>query len=109
MRLGHWDHPVQALPADRSDHALADRVGLGACERRLQDLQAQGFDRIIQVLCEDRVTIMDQVLVVVGISDDLSQLLQRPARTRVRGHVHVRESACAVLDDDKCRAPVDAA
>jgi hypothetical protein len=52
------------------------------------------------VLGEDRVTIVDQVL-VVGISDDLSQLLQRPARARVCGDVHVRQTACAVLDDDE--------
>ena len=55
MCLGHREHPVQALPANRSDHALADRVRLGACERRSQDLQAQGANRIIQALCEDPV------------------------------------------------------
>ena len=39
MHLGHWDHPVPTLSADRSDHALADRVRLGACERRLSPEQ----------------------------------------------------------------------
>jgi hypothetical protein len=33
MRLGQRDHPIQALAPDRADHALADRVGLGARER----------------------------------------------------------------------------
>ena len=46
-------------------------------------------------------TIMNQVLVAFGISDDLSQLLQRPACARACGDVHVRQSACAVLDDDE--------
>ena len=27
MRFGHWNHPIQALPAYRSDYALADGVG----------------------------------------------------------------------------------
>jgi len=33
MRLGQWNHPIQALAPDRADHALADRVRLGARER----------------------------------------------------------------------------
>ena len=33
VRLGHRDHPVQALPPNRSDHTLADRVRLRARER----------------------------------------------------------------------------
>ena len=39
MCLGHRDHPVQALPAEGADHMLADRVRLGTCERRSQDLR----------------------------------------------------------------------
>ena len=39
--------------------------------------------------------------VVVGISDDFSQLLQRPVRARVGGDVQVRETTRAVLDDDE--------
>jgi DNA-binding winged helix-turn-helix (wHTH) protein len=101
MRLGDRDHPVQTLPADRSDHTLADRVGLGACERRSQHLQAQGANRIIQSLCEDPVPVVDQVLVLVLVADRLSQLLQSPVRTRVCRDVHMYEAARAVLDDDQ--------
>ena len=44
---------------------------------------------------------MDEVLVVVGVSDDLSQLLQRPVRTWMCGDVQVCETTRAVLDDDE--------
>jgi hypothetical protein len=53
------------------------------------------------MLGEDRVTIMDQVPVVFGIAHDFPQLLQRPVRAGVRGDVHMRQAACAVLDDDE--------
>ena len=33
MRLGHRNHPVEALPTNRADHTLADRVYLRARER----------------------------------------------------------------------------
>jgi len=50
---------------------------------------------------EDCVAIVDEVLVVIGVSDDLSQLLQRPLRTRMCGDVQVCETTRAVLDDDE--------
>jgi hypothetical protein len=101
VRLGHREHPVQALPPNGADHPLADRVRLQTRDGRSQHFDAQGSDRMVQVLGEDRVTIVDQVLVAFGISDDLSQLLQRRGRTRLCRHVHVRQAARAVLDDDK--------
>jgi hypothetical protein len=58
-------------------------------------------DRIIQVAREDAVPVMDQIPVRTGVCDHFSKLLQRPGRTRVCGDVHVRQSACAVVDDDK--------
>ena len=76
MRLGQRDQPVQALPANGSDDPLADRVRLRARDGRSQHFDAQGSDRTSQVPGEDRVTIVNQVLVAFGISDDLSQLQQ---------------------------------
>ena len=98
MRLGQRDHPVQALAPDRADDSLADRVRLGARERRAQHHEAQRPDRIVQVPREDAVPVMDQVLVIVSVCDHRSELLQRPGRTRVCRHVHVRQAARAVLE-----------
>jgi hypothetical protein len=101
MRLGQRDHPVQALAPDRADHPLADRVRLGARERRAQHREAQRSDRVIQAPREDAVPVMDQIPVIVSVPDHCSELLQRPGRTRMCRHVHVRQAARAVLDDDK--------
>ena len=50
---------------------------------------------------EDAIPIVNQILVLVGVCDHLSGQLQRPVRRRMRGHVHVRQTARAVLDDDE--------
>jgi len=101
MRLGDRNHPVQAFASNRSDETFADRVRLRARDRRSQHLEAQGANRTVQVPRVDRVTIVNQVLVVAALPEHLSQLLQRPLRARVRGHVQVRQAARAVLDDDE--------
>ena len=44
---------------------------------------------------------MKQIPVVIGVRDHFSDLLQRPGRARMRGDVHVHQSAAAVLDDDE--------
>ena len=50
---------------------------------------------------EDLVSVMDKILIPAFVSDDLSQLPQRPVRARMRGHVHMGQSACPVLDDNE--------
>jgi len=74
---------VQTLPADRSDHTLADRVGLGALRTAIARPPSQGSDRTIEAFCEDPVPIVIMVLVLVLVAGRLSQLLQSPARARV--------------------------
>ncbi|MEJ8825961.1 hypothetical protein WKW80_28695 [Variovorax humicola] len=44
---------------------------------------------------------MKQIPVAVGVRDHFSHLLQRPGRARMRGDIHVHQSAVAVLDDDE--------
>jgi len=85
------------VPITRSQFAFA--LGLENGER--SNREAQRSDRIIQVPREDAVPVMDQVLVIVSVSDPCSELLQRPGRTRVGRHVHVRQTPRAVLDDDE--------
>ena len=44
---------------------------------------------------------MDKTLMRAFLPDDRLQLLQRSIRAGVRGHVHVGQTACTVLDDDE--------
>jgi hypothetical protein len=46
---------------------------------------------------DDAFPVMDQILAIVSVRDHLSALLQRPGRTRLCGHVHVRQTARAAL------------
>ena len=80
----------QSMSGDRSDHTLADRVPLGACERRPQDFQAESANRIIQALREDPVPIVDQVLGPVLVADGkretrITAMNQAALRRRVEG------------------------
>ena len=50
---------------------------------------------------EDLVAVMEKILMRAFLSDDRSQLLQRPIRARVRCHVDVGQPTRAVLDDNK--------
>jgi hypothetical protein len=51
--------------------------------------------------CKDPIAIMDQIEVIVCVANHLSELLKRPVRARMCGHVHVCQAACAMLDDDE--------
>ena len=53
------------------------------------------------MLGEDLISVMDQIPMSALLSDDRPQLLQRPVCARVCGHVHVRQSARAMLDNHK--------
>jgi hypothetical protein len=78
-------------------------LGLEIGDRK--NLDAKGSDRVVQMLGEDRVTIVDQVPVLVSDADDLSEPLQCPVRTWVGGYVQMRQTARARLDDDEHDRP----
>ena len=61
MRLRHRDHPVQTFSPNRSDHPFADRIRLRTRDRRSQHFDAQRLDRVVQVLGEDPIPVMDQI------------------------------------------------
>ena len=61
MCLRHRNQPIQAFAPNRPDHALADRICFRTRHGRSQHLQAQCPDRIIEVLGEYPIAIMDQV------------------------------------------------
>ncbi len=64
----------------------------------MQYFDSQGPDRIVEVLGEDPVSIMDQVAIPSSIPHDFAHLLQSPVGVRVRRHVDMRQAPRAVLD-----------
>ena len=55
--------------ANRPNYSLADRVRLRAAWRRFQDVQPEHFDRVVQVLGEDVIVIVNQVSIAVVVSE----------------------------------------
>ena len=61
VRFRNRDNPVEAFAPNRADHALADRVCPRRAQWRFQHREAQGPDRLIQVLCKDTVLVVNQI------------------------------------------------
>src|SRR5262249_24065783 len=85
----------------RADHACADGVRLGRPEWRTQNASPKRANRIVQVFGEDSIPIVDEVLIVVGVSDSFAQVLKRPIRARMCSEVHVQQATRAMFDDDE--------
>jgi hypothetical protein len=78
MAFAERDQPVEALPADRPDQALAKRVGLRRSHRRLQDSQPHRRHGTVDRGCIDRIAIVDQQTMRSLARDRGSELLDRP-------------------------------
>ena len=98
MRFGHRDHPIQAFPPCCADDALAERIRLRTRNGGSQYLDSQGSDRIVKVLGEDPISIVDQVAMPSSSPHDFPQLLQSPVGVRVRRHIDMGQATRAVLD-----------
>src|ERR1700683_1652317 len=58
MGFREWNQPIQTFPADRADHALANRVGHRTVRRGFQYLDAEPPDRLVEMFGEDTVAIV---------------------------------------------------
>jgi hypothetical protein len=72
MPLGHRNQPVQALPSDRTDHALTDCIRLRASYRGAQYLHANALIESSRCFYEDPVSVMNQVPMVAIVPYQLS-------------------------------------
>ena len=63
MRFGHWNQPIQALPADGANNSFTNRIRLRAVRWRFQHAQSQRLDQFIRVPREDSVPVVNQVSV----------------------------------------------
>ena len=101
VRFRNRDNPVEAFAPNRADHALADRICLRRAQWRFQHREAQGPDRLIQVLCKDTVPVVDQVAVSLFEAHHLPQLLQGPCGTRVRRDIDACKPTATVFDHNE--------
>ena len=81
------DQPVETLPADCPDQALAERVGLRRSHRRLQDSQPHRRHGTVDRRCIDRIAIVDQKAMRSLACDRGAELLDGPLGGRMGGDV----------------------
>ncbi len=99
MGFSQGNQPIEALSANGPDEPFANRVGRRTSRRRFQYFDPEFRDRRVEVCGKNAIAIMQQVLVSLLQSNRLSQLLQRPSRSRVRGDIAMNQAPTAMLDD----------
>jgi hypothetical protein len=95
------DQKVQTLAPEAATQALTYRVGRGCLNRSSQYSHAEVRHLLIECTGENAVPIMNHKPVWMVMRQDLSKLLQRPFRRRVRSDVAVDDPPAAQLQDHK--------
>ena len=99
MRFSQGNQPIEALLADSPDDSFANRVGRWTLRRGFQYFDPEPNNGFVEVLGKNAIAIMQQVFVRLLQSNRLTQLLQRPSRSRVRGYIAMNHASTAMLDD----------
>jgi len=95
------NHAVQALPPERADEPLAERIGLGILGWSSQHLESQVVDTAVELCREDAIPVMEEETVAMVRRDRFAQLLQRPDRRGVRRDIDVEDAPRGVFHHDK--------
>src|SRR5450631_3868400 len=98
MGFSQGNQPIEALSASGPDEPFANRVGRRTSRRRFQYFDPEFRDRLVEVCGKNAIAIMQQVFVPLLRSNRLTQLLQRPSRSRVRGYIAMNHAPTAMLD-----------
>ena len=101
MRFCQGNQPIEALLADSPDDSFANRVCRWTLRRGFQYFDPEPHHGFVEVLGKNAIAIMQQVFVPFLQSNRLTQLLQRPSRSRVRGDIAMNQASTAMLDDDE--------
>src|SRR6267378_6130519 len=99
MRFRQGNQPIQALATDSPDDSFANRVGRWTLRRGFQYFDPEPRNRFVEVLGKNTIPIMQQVFVPLLQSNRLTQLLQRPSRSRVRGDIAMNQASTVMLND----------
>ena len=84
MSFPKRDQEVQAFPSDRADQSLTGGVCLWRSHRCLLYSYAHRSHRLVQLLREDAISVMDQKTIRMFLRERLAELLERPFSTRMR-------------------------
>ena len=101
MRFSQGNQPIEALLADSPDDSFANRVCRWTLRRGFQYFDAKPHNGFVKVSGKNAIAIMQQVFVPLLRCNRLTQLLQRPSRSRVRCDIAMNQASTAMLDDDE--------
>jgi len=101
MTFAEWNQEVQAFSSNRSDQPFTERVGLGCSDRRLQNTNAEAFQRGVQVRGEDSIAVVDDVPVGMIEGEELAELLSAPLSSRMLGDVAMQDPARSNFHGDQ--------
>ena len=99
MRFSQGNQPIEALFADSPDDSFANRVGRWTLRRGFHYFDPEPHNGFVEVLGKNAIAIMQQVFVPLLRSNRLTQLLQRPSRSRVRGDIAMNQASTVMHDD----------
>jgi hypothetical protein len=96
------DDVVEAVPAQGTDHPLAERIGRWRPRWCGEESGAQSSDAVVKGGAIDRVSVVDEESRnLVGIAGRLGDALGGPARGRMRGNAGVDDGASAEGENDE--------
>ena len=101
MALVHWNDEIQTFAPDGSDDALAESIRGGRSDRSPQRPDAAFLERGIDSGGEDRVAVMDHESIGMVVCEEFTELLNRPFRSRMVGHVDMQNPPRSNLHRDE--------
>ena len=97
MTLVQRNQPVQAFAPNRANQSFAERVRLRRSHRRLEDRQTHRHDCPIDIVRVDAVVVVNEETMRFIAGHHHAELLDRPFRRRMFGHIPVADPSSANL------------
>jgi hypothetical protein len=101
VSLIHGNDEIQTLAPDRSNEPFAKSVCRGRSNGSPESADTEISQRRIDSLREDSVAVVDHESVWMVVGDQLTELLNRPFRVWVIGHIDMLNLAGANLHRDE--------
>ena len=95
------DYVIDTFTPGAADEPLTMSIGLRRPRRRLQDLETESFQALVKRGREDRVTVVNEVAVIVLPGKGFAELLDSPLCGGMLGDVEVEDAARAGLHHDQ--------
>jgi hypothetical protein len=101
VALAERDQPVQALSPYGADQPFTERIRLRRLHERFQDAQTHGRDGVVHGRGKDPVAVVHQIPMRPLAGDRHAELLDRPRRCGMLGHIPMDNPSRANVEDEE--------